>query len=796
MHPSAPLEADGRRRSGQTAAMGKRGRRDVRSSARRRSAAGSPVRQQQLIVAAVALAAASLAARVPDVWGEAVSPAPTATRLADELWCAAFAGGVAWAGSRARRTTALAAAAAAVVLAGTAPALVLAVAAVAVAAWHAVERRASTRAATVTAGLVALSLLAGSGPDARWAAALTTTAVAALLVGSGARRSRRVRRALRRVTVVGGAGVALATVVAGLAVLLARGDVDAGTDALRAARAATAEGDVDAAGEHFRAARDSLASGWRVLRYVGAPGRLVPVVSQQVATAERVTLASRGAARALADASAAVDLDRLAVRGGSVDLDEVVAVSGPLSDAAVAVSEATALIAGLDRQLVLAPLSDLLDEALDEARHADSTASRLAEALAVVPDLLGADQPRRYLVLFGSPVEARNRWGFPGSFAVLRFEDGTMTFEASGPLRELDPLGPLDEVAIDLPPRVAPYASYGAAVDWRSVTVPPHFPAVADMAQQVGRQAPIGEVDGVVMVGPRAAAAVVGMLGGVELPAWDLQLTEDNTVRYITVDQYYEFPDAEEQGERKDLLGDLAEEVADRLTEVDLPGFAALRDRFGPLVAAGDLVVAVPELTNARAAALLRDAGLDGAMPDPAGDVLHLGHLNGSGSKIDLHLHRRVDHRVEIDEAGRLEATLEVALVNEAPAAGEPRYVIGSAIGLPDGTNRSILLLHTRHHLRSLTANGQPLDVVTTADGSLFVHQAMVDIAPASTVVLRAELVGVEPLAGPYELTLLPNGLLHRDETTVTVTDARGGSWEATPVVDRVVRLGAGLPGP
>src|SRR5690606_688172 len=182
----------------------------------------------------------------------------------------------------------------------------------------------------------------------------------------------------------------------------------------------------------------------------------------------------------------------------------------------------------------------------------------------------------------------------------------------------------------------------------------------------------------------------------------------------------------------------------------------------------------------------------DGAMPDPAGDVLHLGHLNGSGSKIDLHLHRRVDHRVEIDEAGRLEATLEVALVNEAPAAGEPRYVIGSAIGLPDGTNRSILLLHTRHHLRSLTANGQPLDVVTTADGSLFVHQAMVDIAPASTVVLRAELVGVEPLAGPYELTLLPNGLLHRDETTVTVTDARGGSWEATPVVDRVVRLGAG----
>lgn len=767
-----------------------RGRRGAGGAARRRGGGLSPERQQRLVVAAVALAAASLAARVPDVWGEAVSPAPTATRLADEAWCALVAGGLAWTGGRARRTTLLVAAAAAVVLAGTAPSLVLAVAATAAAAWHALERRASTRAAAATAGLIGLSLLAGSGPDERWAATLTTTAVAAIVVVSGARRSHRVRRVLRRVAVAGGAGLVLASVAAGLAVLLARGDVDAGTDALRAARGATADGDVGEAGARFAEARDALASGWRMLRYLGAPGRLVPGVSQQVATAERVTWASGSTARALADAAAAVDLDRLAVRQGSIDLAEVRAVAGPLRASALAVADATAFIGGLDRQLVLSPLSDLLDEALAEARHADGTARRLDEALSVLPDLLGADGTRRYLVLFGTPVEARNRWGFPGSFAVLRFEDGTMTFEASGPIRELDPLGPLDEVAIDPPARAVPYATYGVTQDWRSITIPPHFPAVADMAQQVGRQAPLGEVDGVVMVGPRAAAAVVGLLGGVELPERGLLLTEANALRYLTVDQYDEYDDADEQGERKDLLADLAEEVADRLTEVDLPGFADLRARFAPLVAGGDLVVAIPELTHARAAALLRDVGLDGAVPEPPGDLLHLGHLNGSGSKIDLHLHRRVDYAVAIDDAGHLEATLEVELVNEAPPEGEPDYVIGSAIGLPHGTNRSILLLHTRHHLRSLTADGQPLEVVTTADGSLFVHQAVVDLGPRSSVVLRADLVGIEPLTGPYELTLLPNGLLHRDDTSVTVVDERGGSWEAAPVVDRVLRLG------
>lgn len=750
----------------------------------------SPDRQRQLLIGLTALAAASLAARVPDIWGEAVSPAPTGTRLADEAWCALLAGGLAWAGGRARRATLVVAAAAAVVLAGTAPALVLAGAATVVGAWHAVEQRASSRASTATAGLIGLSLLAGSGGSNRWVATVTTGVVVVVLLASGARASRTVRRGVRRFALVGGLGVVVASGAAVVAVLLARPEMDAAADALEAARAAGTEGDVDAAAARFQEASDSLSKGWRWLRYVGAPGRFVPGVSQQVATTERTAWATESAAGALADAAAAVDLDRLAIRQGSIDLAQVSALAAPVHDSAVAVSEATAFLAGLDRRLVVGPLSDLLDEALDEARQADDTARRLDQAMAVIPDLLGGEQPRRYLVLFVTPVEARNRWGFPGSFAVLRFDDGTMSFEESGPISDLDPLGPLDQVALDIPPRLAPYVDYGAEDDWRSVTVPPHFPAVADMAQQVGRQTALGEVDGVVLVGPKAAASVVGLLGGVELPDRGLRLTEDNTVRYITVDQYFEFAESGEQAERKDLLADVAEEVAERLTEVELPGFDALRDRFAPLVAAGEIVLSVPELTSPEAAALLRDAGLDGAMPDPAGDLVHLGHLNGSGSKIDLHLRRDVRYEVELDADGSLAATFEATLTNEAPASGEPSYIIGSAIDLDPGVNRSILLLYSRHRLRNLTLDGQPLRAITTADGSYFVHQAVVDLGPGQSATVTAELLGLEPVTGPYELTLLPNGLLHRDSTTVEVTDARTGvSWTLRPEVDRPVTL-------
>jgi hypothetical protein len=286
------------------------------------------------------------------------------------------------------------------------------------------------------------------------------------------------------------------------------------------------------------------------------------------------------------------------------------------------------------------------------------------------------------------------------------------------------------------------------------------------------------------VVGPQAAAAVVGLLGEVELPEAGVTLTEETAYDFITVDQYYAYPERDEQDERKDLLADLAEEVGDMLAESDLPPTGDLIDLFAPLVDGDQLVVGIPGFTSPETAALLAEVGLDGAMPEPPGDLLHLGHLNGSGNKIDLHLRRTLTYDVTVDEDGAVAGRLTVALHNRAPDSGEPRYVIGSSIGLDPGVNRSILLLYSRYRLDGLTVDGQPVEVVGGADGSYFVYQLVLDLAPGQERTLEATLRGEAEPDRPHEVHLLPNGLLHPDRTTVRIDDARAGvRGEATPMV-------------
>jgi hypothetical protein len=721
-----------------------------------------------LVVAAAAVAGAVLAVE------------PTGTVVADQLWCGAFAGGVAWAGSHARREVVLVLAAVAVALAETGLSLSLAVAAVAVAAGHALMARDRRHVGALVAGLVALSLLTGSGQGVRWQAALTTTVVAAVLVVAGLLEMSARRR---RVAVRAVAGLGLAVVVvcllAGVAYLVARPDLDRGVDAFRAARDAGRTGDLDAAVASFRTAEQALDDGRSWLSTLGGPGRAVPGLAQQLRAADEAVEAASDAAASAGVATGQLRLDRLRVEDGALDLDAIAEAEPPVSELVSVLDRTVRRIQAIDRTLLVAPVVRTLDDATEEALEAGRTAERLQRAIRVAPDLLGADGPRRYLVLFTTPVEARNRFGFPGTYAVMRLDGGRISFEEAGPIQDVFPEAPFDQAALALAPRAQPYQPYGVSREWRSVTIPAHFPAVADTAVQLAAQSPLGEVHGVLLAGPETAAAVVGLVGDVSLEDPAVTLTEDTTVDFVTRRQYLEFPEPGDQADRKDLLADIAEIVGERLETITLPELGELFDVFSPLVRADQLVLSIPASVSPEAAVLLDESDLDGAMPRPAdaGDVLHVGHLNAAGNKIDLYLRRRVTYDVEVSAGGVVTADLTVELENRAPASGRPPYLIGSsgAVEIPPGTNRTTVLVTTPHAAQAIELDGEPLVFTAVTDGGLVVHQVQIDLAPGQTRTLTARLDGTAADGEPYRIQLLPNGLVAPDQTTVRLRDERSG---------------------
>lgn len=720
--------------------------------------------QRQLLVVAAALAGGVLAA------------APTGFAIADVVWCAAFAAGLAYCGGYTQRLVMLPVVGLATAVAGSGLSLGLALAAVVCATRNSIRPGFSVRWGIASGGFLGVSLLTGSGIDDRVAAAATTAGLTLVVfIASHLEMTRRRRGWTWRVLGVAGVVVVIFGAAGGIAALLAKSSIDEGVDAFRSAEDTGVGGDLSGAVASFTKAEHAFDDAAEPLDSFGRLGRLVPGLSQQLAAASTAVEAAGDGAEAGRRAGGSLDIDDVAVSGGGVDVAAIAALESPLDQLKRSLTATVDQLSGIDRSLLVGPVSDALDDALEEAVGAARTADRLHRTVQIAPDLLGVDVPRRYLLLLTSPVEARGRLGFPSAYAVLTFDNGKLTFEAKESISDLSNLT-IDQGLLDIPSRLIPYLPYKVSTHWQSTLLSPDAPSSAELIQQFARQSPVGAIDGVILADPHTMASLVGLVGPVAIPALGTELTEDTTFDFLTRDQYVAFP--EDQVERKELLGVVAGLVGTKLESLSVPSLRTFTERFGPLIADGHLIIDLQPDAYPEAAALLADTDADGSFPRPehtADDVVYLAQINNARNKIDLFLERSVDYDVQIAEDGSLSGTLEVELTNTAPASGLPDYLIGGQDdGYSRGTNQSSLFIYSPHELSELLLDGEAVLPAVSYDQGIFIYQLQTDLAPGQTREVIARLTG-HASSDPARLAVYPGGLAVPDQVRVRLADARTG---------------------
>ena len=163
--------------------------------------------------------------------------------------------------------------------------------------------------------------------------------------------------------------------------------------------------------------------------------------------------------------------------------------------------------------------------------------------------MLGADEPRTYLVLFTTPSESRGLGGFVGSYAELTVDDGQLTLSEFGRAQDLDAAAVAGRGA-GRPGTTSSCASTGAsgstptAAGWsatpafRNLAMTPDFPTVGEIAADLYAQTTGREVDGVIAMDPYVVAALLRYTGPIHLPTLDRQLDADNAVPFLLLDQY------------------------------------------------------------------------------------------------------------------------------------------------------------------------------------------------------------------------------------------------------------------
>jgi hypothetical protein len=280
----------------------------------------------------------------------------------------------------------------------------------------------------------------------------------------------------------------------------------------------------------------------------------------------------------------------------------------------------------------------------------------------VAPELLGADEPRTYLILAQNEDELRPTGGFISGAGLITVEQAQVA--------EVDFL---DANLVDdylnkpYPAPPAPLFDYMGSEIWlfRDANWSPDFPTSAQQAAYLYEYGQGIPVDGVIALDQHAVELLIAGLGEVHIPGVDEPITAANVRQFMR--EAWNPDESSTTGEwilnRKEFIGQMAFAIMERI-EAD-PGsvdwvqvakglYQALNERH--------LLIFVKDATTGRA---LAQTGWDGSLRQNTGDYLMVADANVGFGKVNPLITKHVDQRVTLNTDGTASSELTLTYTHQ-----------------------------------------------------------------------------------------------------------------------------------
>jgi len=285
------------------------------------------------------------------------------------------------------------------------------------------------------------------------------------------------------------------------------------------------------------------------------------------------------------------------------------------------------------------------------------------------PALLGADGPRRYLIMAQNEDEIRPTGGFLTGAGVLVIEDGQIADLQFGDTYWINDWA---EKPYDFPPQ--PYYDYMGLemLLFRDANYWPDFPTSAQKAMDLyayGQNTP--PFDGAIAIDQEFLRLLVDATGPVPVPDSDQTINADNLLQ--TLRQARDIQEGQAVWEwvrdRKSFLGGFAAAIMTKL-ETDFGSVDPVRLARNMTGAIETRHLAV-YMRDPDLAAALAANGWDGRLPQsPSGDFLMAVDTNMGYNKVNLYVERALGYTVTL--GAQPEAALLVYYRHTGPDNGEP----------------------------------------------------------------------------------------------------------------------------
>lgn len=417
---------------------------------------------------------------------------------------------------------------------------------------------------------------------------------------------------------------------------------------------------------------------WAVFSHVPIVGDDVDAVRVVAREVDRV---ATQAVPTIVDVTAQVGLDAFSPRDGRVDIANLEAVASRLAGPREALERAARGVGEIEPQKVVGRLRAPVRRLQGSLTSAASAARVADTAAALLPEMLGGSERRRYLLLIQNNAEIRSLGGIPGSFAVIEADRGKVRMRTQGSAIDVPPNG---RPRLTVPDDQLGAVPVTAATDLRNTTSVPDFPEAAAFASSLVAEELDTRFDGVVSVDPVTLGYLLQGLGPVTLED-GTRLTAENAVDELLNGVYRRYA--------TDLLGqdEVFEDAARRIFDAFVDGQGATQPVLEALVQASVdnrvLVWSADESEQRR----IRSTGVAGALAQTR-DRAHVGVYvdDSKGSKLQYYLDasstlrsvRCVDERAQV-------LTLRTTLTSTVPDTTLPISITGFELqGLRPGDQR------------------------------------------------------------------------------------------------------------
>ncbi len=312
---------------------------------------------------------------------------------------------------------------------------------------------------------------------------------------------------------------------------------------------------------------------------------------------------------------------------------------------------------------LVSPLHDAINQVDEHTGEVANLVQTYDQAAAFLPDFLGYDGPRTYLVLAQNNAELLPTGGLISVYGVVTLDQGhvkEMSFDDAVAFNDRWRATSHEYVQPPTPLKDYLLKDWSWGLDLANWS--PDFPTAAQQAEVFYQKGGGGPVDGVIGINVTTLQQLLDVTGPVEVSEYGVTVDQSNV---MDTTEALTRTALEPGSDRKAFAAYLAEEMLHRLMSLPSSQWSPLLDTVQKL---RDSKTVLFYSFDPAVESLTQSMGLDGALQGRPGDYLMPVEASVNSTKLNIAIDKRMQMQVALDELGDAHSTVTFDYQNDLTA--------------------------------------------------------------------------------------------------------------------------------